>query len=103
MTIPLETLELTNFILSHVWQSKPINIKERVYKSIGLDLSDKFASKMNSVKRKHDLFYKKSTKVALKLHEAWALKEILISCGHLETSAQHSIQTLINQLDQKLA
>lgn len=79
---------------------------EKIYRSIGYDLADKFDSKWKATLRKHDLFdQKKLNKITLKFHEAWALQKILTDLHSSEDSdyIANLILNVINTLDQKLA
>lgn len=85
----------------------PTDKRGRVYCSIGLELADKFESKVKTeIKKGISLFNtKKKYKIGLKYHEAWALEGCLIELiGSLNNEYKKQlVQFTINQLNQKLA
>lgn len=102
-----DSLIAINHLLKWLYESENSqDKKEKVFKSIGYDLSDKFDAKAKSLVKKATLFdSKKKIKFSLKFHEAWALEQILIDLKpHNPNDYQRNlIQKTINDLNQKLA
>ena len=104
----IDGLVAVNEALKELYEMEPPTDKRgRVYLSIGLELSDKFDSKVKSeLKKGVNLFNsKKKFKVGLKYHEAWALEGCLIELiGVLGGGYQSQlVQFAINQINQKIA
>lgn len=91
-------------LVNSIKDSRGIN---KVYVSIGLELSDRFEKKCRTIERQTSIFdSKKKYSTKFKYHEAWALKELLIGMMTYvrETNQLHYtlLSKLINELDQKL-
>ncbi|MCH4824276.1 hypothetical protein ML462_13960 [Gramella lutea] len=78
LKLSTDTLMAANKILKEVY-NLPVSCvsRENVYKSIGMDLADKFDSKCKAQIRKANLFENKKVKLTLKYHEAWALEALI--------------------------
>lgn len=102
-----DALLAINHLLKWLYDSEPSqDKKEKVFKSIGYDVADKFDAKAKSLVKKASLFDDKNKpKLTLKFHEAWALEQILIDLKpHNPNDYQRNlIQKTINDLNQKLA
>lgn len=100
-----DTLMAINAQLQEIYNLPVSTIKrENVYKSIGVDLADKFDKKCKTLIKKASLFdQKKRFKMSLKFHEAWALQEILMELvSQVKNEYQKTlIEKTINTLDQK--
>ena len=104
----IDSLVAVNEALKELYEMEPPTDKRgRVYHSLGLELSDKFDSKLKTeLKKGVNLFNtKKKYKIGLKYHEAWALEGCLIELiGSLNNEYKKQlVQFTINQLNQKLA
>lgn len=108
LNISNDTLLAANKILKEVYKL-PISVvaRENVYKSIGMDLADKFDTKCKSQIRKANLFDNKKIKITLKYHEAWALESLikdLVDEFIVNNMYQRNLLfQLTNTLNQKLA
>lgn len=94
-------------LLQHLYDLNPsIDKKEKVYRSIGLDLADKFDTKSKSIKKKVSLFdAQKKHKISLKYHEAWALEIILTELCTLHDNDYNRfrVNLVLVELNAKLA
>ena len=84
---------------------EPLSTSEKVFKSIGYDLLDKFEKKHNKVVRLTDIFsVKKTVDMTLKAHEMWALYQILnqFILTMTESHARLQVQNLMDKIHQKL-
>lgn len=101
-----DSLISINNLLKQLYEAENSqNKKEKVYRSIGFDLADKFDAKAKNLVKKSSLFDpKKKLKFTLKFHESWALEAILIDLNkHNSNDYQRTlIQKIINDLNQKL-
>jgi hypothetical protein len=103
----VEKLAVINSIAQGVYNCTPtLDIMENVTRSIAFDVADKLSAKWKSVvKKSNNLFqYRAKLSIALKYHEAWALRDILrdliVNC---ETDFQRqTVQKTINDLDKSL-
>ena len=100
----LAATSLLSMLYGDSWHC--IDAQQTAIKSIGYDVFDKFDSKAKAVRKNANLFTsKKTTKIALKHHEAWALEKIMIGLIGFATNeyCELQIQTIIDVLNQKLA
>jgi len=101
-----DALMAVNKILKRVYELPvSVNKEEKVYRSIGFDLADKFEKKCKSQIKKANLFDKKKVKITLMYHEAWALEAIINSLLWIvHNDYQDSLlQSLAHSINQKLA
>lgn len=106
LKLTIDSLISTTSLLMLVYnQDATLNKQEKVLRSIGFDLADKFDSKTKALQKKASLFDEtKKPKITLKFHEAWALEIILIELMPYNTNdfRKNETQKVINQLNQKL-
>lgn len=110
MKIEIELTKNSIQAISEVLQriyTLPVSVDktEKVYRSIGYELADKFESKSKQVAKKGAQPEKKVYRITLKFHEAWALEAIMISLMDTEscTYTRFKMGVLIDNLNQKLA
>jgi hypothetical protein len=101
--LSIDTLVATDQQLQKIYEL-PLSLKttENVYKSIGFDLADAFNKKAKNQIKKANLFEKKSKKMTLKYHEAWALEKILKDLQEHSPPANDYKKTLLRSLTDKL-
>ncbi len=101
-----DSILAVNELLQHLYALEvSVDKQERVYKSIGYDLADKFDTKAKALKKKSTLFdLKKSYKISLKFHEAWALEVILRELFTYTDNhyTRLRVNMVIDQLNQKI-
>lgn len=94
LKLKIETIFAINKLLKGVYETAlPMELTQKIYRSIGFDLADKFDKLQKSNFKKSTLFdEKKKHKVTLKLYEAWALYNIILNL----------VQTVDNPLSKTL-
>lgn len=99
-----ETIFAINKLLQAVYDTpQPIDLNQRIYRSISFDLADKFDKLHKSNVKKSNLFDNNKTyKVSLKIYEAWALEKIIINMlptvnNDLHKNILQSTASIINQ------
>ncbi len=90
--------------VNYIRYSNGIN---RVWISIGLELSDRFDKKCKTIERQTSMFdSKKKHSLKLKYYEGWAFKELLVVIVpfvKIENPLHYSLLSkVIDELDQKL-
>lgn len=93
-------------LLQHAYApSIALTEMQKVFRSIGFQLSELFEKKRKALIKKATLFNTtKKISISLEYYQAWALKNLLIDLMELSDNPYQkvAIQTIINQLDQKL-
>ncbi len=102
-----DTLIALDKYLNQVYQILPVQGIGKVWISIGMDLADTFNKKVRTIQKQSSIFdVKKKHNISLKYHEAWALKELLITLLQYikkENDLHYVLlQKLFSELDQKL-
>ena len=101
-----DQLTAVDLLLRELYSIPHNNQKDvKVTLSVGYDLADKFHSKYCTQIKNSSLFdNSKRHKFKLKFHEAFALEQLLIILKHkVNEYYQPKVQTLINDLNQKMA
>mgnify|MGYP001207949675 CR=1 FL=1 len=100
-----DALVLANKVLQKVYELPVSNVeKENVYRSIAFDLADKFDKRVKKLIKNANLFEKRTNKLSIKYHEAWALQQILLD-AEIELQNPYQItlrQGIIDKLNPKL-
>ncbi|MCP1997280.1 hypothetical protein [Flavobacterium sp. HSC-61S13] len=110
MKIDLKLNKETLIVVSNLLQElycleNTSNPKQKIYRSIGFDLAEKFEVKAKGLIKKNSLFdLNKKVNMSLKFHEAWALEIILNElCVMLDNHYnQIVVNLIISELNQKL-
>ena len=81
LKIKIDTIFAINKILQNVYDGKSaIELTQKIYRSIGFELADKFDKLQKANIKKNTLFdSKKKHKITFKFHEAWALYNIIMN------------------------
>jgi hypothetical protein len=102
-----DSILAVNEVLKGIYEMQPsVNKKEKVYRSIGFELADKFDKKAKELIKKSSLFdTQKKHKFSFKFYEAWALEIIL---RELFTATPNhytrlKVNIVIDTLNQKLS
>lgn len=108
LTASKDAYVLVAHLLNKVYDLPVSSIeRENVYKSIAMDLSDKFEAKSRVIKKSTSLLtFKKKADITLKYHEAWALEQVLhdiLRETTLDTYQNSLLNAFLNHLNQKLA
>jgi hypothetical protein len=70
-------------LLEKVYQTNPIDVQQKITRSIALDVADIYIKKQHLLYKKQSLFdVKKLHKITLKFHEAYALHNVIESMLH---------------------
>ncbi len=106
LRLTADSIVAVNQLLQNIYELTATSKHEKVYRSIGFELADKFDSKAKSLIKKTSLFdTKKKHKITLKFYEAWAL-EIILNNFKTLVSDHYSlfrVNLVIDDLNQKLA
>lgn len=102
LKLKIDTVFAINKLLQTVYDTKqPIELNQKIYRSIGFDIADKFDKLQKSNIKKATLFdNKKLHKVTLKIHEGWALYNIIVNL--LPTVNNHQAQTALQVTADKI-
>lgn len=81
LKLNIDTIFAINKLLQQVYDTNtPMEITQKIYRSIGFDLADKFDKlKKSNIKKATVFDTKKKYKVSLKFYEAWALFNIIMN------------------------
>jgi hypothetical protein len=67
-------------LMEKVYETNPIDVQQKIMRSIALDVADIYIKKQHSLYKKKSLFdVKKLHKITLKFHEAYALHNVIES------------------------
>lgn len=102
LKLKIDTIFAINKLLQTVYDAQqPTSLNQKIYRSIGFDIADKFDKLEKSNIKKATLFDNKKThKVTLKLHEGWALYNIIINL--LPSVNNHQAQTILQATADKI-
>jgi hypothetical protein len=102
LKLKIDTIFAINKLLQTVYDVElSTAVNQKIYRSIGFDLADKFDKLEKSNIKKATLFdNKKIHKVTLKFHEGWALYNIIINL--LPTVNNHQAQTILQATADKI-
>lgn len=92
-------------LLEQVYDTNPIDINQKVMRSIAIEVADIYIKKQHSLYKKQTLFdAKKLHKITLKFHEAFALHSVLESLMYTvqDIYCRTILHKLINTLHQKI-
>jgi hypothetical protein len=96
----------TSKLLQQVYDTTPVDVNQKIMRSIALDVADKYISKQHALYTKQDLFdAKKKYKITLKFHEAYALHSVieLLLYTVNDVYCNTILKILLATLNQKLA
>lgn len=89
-------------LMEKVYETNPIDIDQKIMRSIALDVADIYIKKQHSLYKKQNLFdVKKLHKITLKFHEAYALHNVIESL--LYTVSDIYCNTILQKLTATLA
>lgn len=108
LKISIETLAAIHEVIQGIYTQQPTQeLTQKLYRSIGFEVVEKFDSKRKAIIKKSNGAFNPADEItiSLKFHEAWALKYLLTALSESITNgwAINENRKIINFLDQKTA